>query len=89
MYANVRPSKHWDYLVAKMKATDDAKETKKEQRCKKVFAEEKIKLERENFEFQRDLEEERILSLDLSIMTYRLQQYYEWHQDEILARRGC
>ncbi|KAF8690681.1 hypothetical protein HU200_041054 [Digitaria exilis] len=80
-----------DYLVAKMKQTDDAKECKKEQRCNKLMAlqEEKIKLEREKFEFQRDMEDERILSLDLTSMTFRVQQYYERRQDEILARRGC
>ncbi|KAF8703436.1 hypothetical protein HU200_032241 [Digitaria exilis] len=91
-----------DYLAAKMKETDAAKEIKKEERCNKAFALqeekiklerekflEKIKLEREQFDFQRDLEEERILSLDLSNMTYRLQQYYEGRQNEIFARRGC
>ncbi|CAN6203723.1 unnamed protein product [Urochloa humidicola] len=81
-----------DYLVAKMKEADAQKELKKDERCNKAFAiqEEKIKLERENFEFQRELEEERILSLDLSNMTYRLRQYYERRQDEIFARRcGC
>ncbi|KAF8721136.1 hypothetical protein HU200_023557 [Digitaria exilis] len=67
-----------DYLVAKMKQTDDVKEIKKEQRCNRLIdlQEEKIELEREKFEFQRDMEDERILSLDLSNMTYRLQQYY-------------
>nr|CAB3467997.1 unnamed protein product [Digitaria exilis] len=80
-----------DYLVAKMKQTDDLKEMNKEKRCNKLIAlqEEKIKLEREKFEFQRDMEEERILQLDFRNMTYRLQQYYERRQDEILARRGC
>nr|CAB3491180.1 unnamed protein product [Digitaria exilis] len=80
-----------DYLVEKMKQTDDVKEIKKEQRCDRLIdlQEEKIKLEREKFEFQRDMEDERILSLDLSNMTYRLQQYYERRQDEILTRRGC
>jgi hypothetical protein len=65
---------------------------KKDQRCNKAFAlqEEKIKLEREKFEFQRELEEERILSLDLSNMTYILWQYYKKPQDEIFTRRcGC
>ncbi|KAF8730903.1 hypothetical protein HU200_016775 [Digitaria exilis] len=79
-----------DYLVEKMKQTDDVKEIKKEQRCDRLIdlQEEKIKLEREKFEFQRDMEDERILSLDLSNMTYRLQQYYERRQDEILTRRA-
>ncbi|CAN6181860.1 unnamed protein product [Urochloa humidicola] len=81
-----------DYLVAKMKEADAEKDVKKDERCNKAFAiqEEKIKLEREKFEFQRELEEERILSLDLSNMTDRLRQYYERRQDDIFARRcGC
>ncbi|RLN30494.1 glutathione S-transferase T3-like [Panicum miliaceum] len=79
-----------NYLVAKMKEADAEKDLKKEERCNKAFAlqEKKIKLEREKFEFERELErekiqfqkeleEERILSLDLSNMSYRQQQYYE------------
>ncbi|KAL6851494.1 hypothetical protein ACP4OV_020427 [Aristida adscensionis] len=56
----------------------------------KAFAleEEKMKLEREKFDFQREQEEERILSLDLSNMTYRQKQYYEGRQNEILDRRS-
>jgi hypothetical protein len=62
---------------------------KKEERCKKAFAlqEERLKLEKDKFEFQRDLEEERILNLDLTTMTYDLQQYYAVRRQEILARR--
>jgi hypothetical protein len=33
------------------------------------------------------MEDERILGLDLSTMSYRQQQYYEERQNEILARR--
>jgi hypothetical protein len=78
-----------DYLVAKLKEYDAEIEIKKEERCNKAFAlkEEKIKLEREKFEFQRELEEERILSLDLSNMTYTQQEYYEGRQREILEKR--
>ncbi|CAO2144772.1 unnamed protein product [Urochloa humidicola] len=81
-----------DYLVAKMKEVDAQKDLKKEERCNKAFAlqEEKIKLEREKFEFQRELEEERILSLYLSNMAFRQRRYYELRQNEIYARRcGC
>ncbi|KAL6846427.1 hypothetical protein ACP4OV_023875 [Aristida adscensionis] len=47
-----------DYLVAKMKEVDAEKELKKQERCDKAFAlqEEKIRLEREKFEFQREQE---------------------------------
>ncbi|CAL4915205.1 unnamed protein product [Urochloa decumbens] len=78
-----------DYLMAKKKEADLEKDLKKEERCNKAFAlqEERIKLEREKFELQRDLEEERILGLDLSTMNYNRQQYYEVRQNEILARR--
>lgn len=67
------------------------KQIKKEQWCNKVIAlhEEMIKLEKEKFEFQRDKKEESNFSLDLSNRTYRLKQYYERDQDEIIARRAC
>ncbi|KAL6865200.1 hypothetical protein ACP4OV_016351 [Aristida adscensionis] len=47
-----------DYLVAKMKEVDAEKELKKQERCDEAFAlqEEKIRLEREKFEFQREQE---------------------------------
>jgi hypothetical protein len=78
-----------DYLMAKKKEADLEKDLKKEERCNKAFAlqEERIKLEREKFEFQRELEEDRIIDLDLSTMTYKQQQYYEDRKNKILARR--
>jgi hypothetical protein len=78
-----------DYLIAKKKESDIQKELKKEERCNKAFAlqEERLKLEKEKFAFQRQLEEDRIIDLDLSNMNYKQQQYYEDRQNEILARR--
>ena len=75
--------------MAKKKEADVEKDLKKEERCNKAFAlqEERIKLEREKFEFQRELEEDRIIDLDLSTMTYKQQQYYEDRKNKILARR--
>jgi hypothetical protein len=77
-----------DYLMEKKKETDHEKELKKEERFNKAFAlqEERIKLEKEKFEFKRQMEEERIIGLDLSTMNYKQQQYYERRQNEILDR---
>jgi hypothetical protein len=77
-----------DYLIAKKKDSDLEKDLKKEERCNKAFAlqEERIKLDKEKFAFQRQLEEDRIIGLDLSTMNYKQQQYYEDRQNEILAR---
>jgi hypothetical protein len=78
-----------DYLIAKKKDFDLEKDLKKEERCNKAFAlqEERIKLDKEKFAFQRQLEEDKIIGLDLSTMNYKQQQYYEDRQNEILARR--
>ena len=89
-----------DYLVAKMKEADAQKEMKKEDRCNKAFAlqeekiklerdlqVEKIKLEREKFEFQRELEEDKIIAMDLSTMAFEEQQYFQYRMNKILERR--
>jgi len=57
--------------MAKKKEADVEKDLKKEERCNKAFAlqEERIKLEREKFELQRELEEDKIMALYLSTMT--------------------
>ncbi|RLM98055.1 NAM-like protein [Panicum miliaceum] len=51
-----------DYLMAKKKEADLEKELKKEEMCNKAFAlqEERIKLEREKFESEREQEDDRI-----------------------------
>jgi hypothetical protein len=36
---------------------------------------------------RRELEEEGIMNIDLSTLSYKQQQYYERRQDEILAKR--
>ncbi|KAF8703597.1 hypothetical protein HU200_032416 [Digitaria exilis] len=82
-----------EHLMAIKKEVDLEKEVKKEERCKRALdlQEERNKLEREKFEFQKRQaekeEEERILGLDLTAMNYKEQQYYEERQNEILARR--
>jgi hypothetical protein len=68
-----------DYLLAKRKA-DSVKELKKEERCKKAFAlqeerirleKEKLELQRDQFEFNKKLEEARIMNVDTSHMCSR------------------
>ena len=78
-----------DYLMAKKKEADLERDLKKEERCNKAFAlqEERIKLEREKFEFKRELKEDKIIALDLSTMTFDDQQYYEDRKRKIRERR--
>jgi DNA replication initiation complex subunit (GINS family) len=61
---------------------------KKEGRFKKAFAlqEERIRIERERIEFKREMEEERIMNIDMSTLSYKQQQYYERRQDKIVAK---
>jgi hypothetical protein len=70
-----RTIKAVNYLMAKKKEADLEKELKKEERCNKTFTlqEKRIKLGREKFEFEREREEDRIIDLDLSSMTYEQQ----------------
>lgn len=92
-----------DYLLAKKKEADIEKDLKKEERCKKAFAlqeeriridseririeEERIRLEKAKFEFERNLEEERIINVDTSTMSIKQQLLYEDLKNDILARR--
>jgi hypothetical protein len=89
-----------DYLAAKIKDADALKDLKKEERCNKAFAlqeekiklerdlqVEKMKLEREKFEFERELEEDKIIAMDLSTMAFEEQQYFQYRKNKILERR--
>jgi ribonucleotide monophosphatase NagD (HAD superfamily) len=78
-----------EYLVAMKEKADAAKELKEEERFKKAFAlqEERIRMERERMEFKREMEEESIMNIDMSTLSYKQQQYYERRQDEIIAKR--
>jgi hypothetical protein len=62
-----------EYLVAKKKEVDAEKELKKEERYKKTSAlqEERIRIERERVEFKREPEEERIMNIDMSTLSYK------------------
>jgi hypothetical protein len=77
-----------EYLVEKKKEADAKKDSKKEERCKKVFVlqEERIRIEREKVVLKRVLEEDRIMHMDLSTLSYKQQQYFKRRQDGILAK---
>jgi hypothetical protein len=77
-----------EYLVAKKKEADAERDLKKEERCKKAFAlqEERIRIEREKLEMTRELEEDRIMHMDMSTLSYKQQEYFQRRQDEILAK---
>jgi hypothetical protein len=77
-----------EYLVTKKKEADAEKDLKKEDRCKKAFVwqEERIRIEREKVEMKRELEEDRIMHMDMSTLSYKQQQHFEKCQDDILAR---
>ena len=47
--------------------------------CQKALAlqEKRIKLDKENFDFERDREEKRIMNIDMSTMSTRHQQFYD------------
>ena len=78
-----------EFLMEKKKEADLERELKKDERCNKAFAlqEERLKLEREKFEFYRKLEEDKIIYMDLSTMTFDDQQYFEDRKREIRERR--
>jgi hypothetical protein len=74
-----------DYLLAKKKEVDAEKELKKEERelkkhdmCQKALAlqEERIKLDKDKFDFEQNLEEERIMNVDMSTTSTKQQQFY-------------
>jgi hypothetical protein len=64
-----------EYLVAKKKEPNAEKDLKKEEMCKKAFAlqEDWIRIEREKVEMKRELEEERIMNIDMSTLSYKQQ----------------
>jgi hypothetical protein len=62
-----------EYLVVKKREVDAEKELKKEERCKKAFAlqEERIRIERDRADLQRELEEDWIMNIDLTTLSYK------------------
>jgi hypothetical protein len=79
-----------EYLVTKKKETDTKKELKKDERSRKAFTlqEERIRIERERVDMQREMDEERIMNIDMSTLSNKQQQYYERRHDEILAKHA-
>jgi hypothetical protein len=47
---------------------------------------ERIRIEREKLEMKRKMEGDRIIHMDMSNLSYKQQQYFERHQDKILAK---
>jgi hypothetical protein len=60
-----------EYLVVKKKEANAEKEMKKDERCRKAFPlqEERIRIERERVDMQREIEEERIMNIDMNTPT--------------------
>jgi hypothetical protein len=77
-----------EYLVEKKKEADVEKDSKKKERCKKAFAlkEKRIRIEKEKVAMKREMEEDRIMHMDLSTLSYKQQQYFQRRQDEILVK---
>jgi hypothetical protein len=52
-----------------------------------ALQEERIKLDKDKFDFEQDLEKERIMNVDMSTMSTKQQLFYADLQEKILARR--
>ena len=82
--------------MAKKKEVDaeelkkEERELKKQEMCQKALAlqEERIKLDKENFDFEQDREEKGIMNIDMSTISTRQQEFYNDQSKKILARQA-
>ena len=87
-------------MWAKKKEAEDLKEIKKKERnddriavemkkleLKVSIEREKADLQREELELRKRMEDDKVMNMDLSVMSERQRHYYERLQDEIIARR--
>lgn len=73
----------FDNMWEKKKEADQEKEAKKDERFKLLYD-----LEREEFEHKRMLDDERIMTMDLSGMSAQQQAFYMSVREDIMNRRG-
>ncbi|KAG8083548.1 hypothetical protein GUJ93_ZPchr0015g6873 [Zizania palustris] len=79
-----------EMLWSKKKAADDEKERKKEERYVQAYAlqQEHVALKKEELELKRMLEEERIMTVDITHMSNEQHEYYRILQYDIMTRRN-